>query len=179
VFRTLKHQQDEADKEDKRKEGHRKEEGEDKDGDAVVGQEDEERESDPWDAVMKDNPQHPPEDYIYEPGDSTLPTDMQELFAGSAGISKACIDMGLVVGTPMDLNTGFDLNNAKGQAKAWRQIKKQHPQLIFMAPVCTVWSALSNSSPKEVEKKRDELFFPWCTSRSRWQSTRPHRIGTS
>ena len=71
VFRTLKHQQDEADKEDKRKEGHRKEEGEDKDGDAVVGQEDEERESDPWDAMVNDNPQHPPEDYIYEPSDST------------------------------------------------------------------------------------------------------------
>ena len=100
VFRTLKHQQDDADKENKRKEGHRKEKGEDKDGDAAVGQEDEERESELCGGAMKGNPQHPPEDYVYEPGDSTLPTDVQELFAGSAGISKACIDMGLVVGNP-------------------------------------------------------------------------------
>ena len=155
VLRALKHQQEEAEKESKIKEEHRKEEGEVEEGDAAAVQEEEEKESEPWDTMVKGNPRRLPDDYVYEPSDSTLPTDIQELFAGSAGISKACIDMGLVVGTPMDLNTGFDLNKATGQAKAWRQIKKQHPQLVFMAPVCTAWSALSNTSPKEViEEKR-------------------------
>ena len=68
--------------------------------------------------------------------------------------------MGLVVGTPMDLNTGFDLNKATGQAKAWRQIKKQHPPLIFMAPVCTAWSPLSNSSPKGVVEEKRKAVLP-------------------
>ena len=99
VLRALKHQQEEAEREGKKKDEHRKEGGEVEDGDAAAVLEEEmaneEKESDPWDTMVKGIPRRLPADYVYEPSDSTLPTDIQELFAGSAGISKACIDMGL------------------------------------------------------------------------------------
>ena len=95
VFRALKHQQEGAEKEDKRKEEYRKGGGEVEEGDAAAVLEEEianeEKESDPWDTVIKGNPRRLSADYVYEPSDSTLSTDIQELFAGSAGISKACI----------------------------------------------------------------------------------------
>ena len=81
-----------------------------------------------------------------------------ELVAGSARLSAACSNEGLLTGSPVDLRTRFDLNSKQGQRKAWKLILEQQPDVVFMAPVCTPWSLLRNSSPIEVrEAERSEM----------------------
>ena len=89
-----------------------------------------------------------------------------ELFAGSARLSAACSNEGLQVGSPIDLRTGFDLNTKQGQRKAWQIIMEQQPDIVFMAPVCTPWSALRNTAPIEVREAERAAMLPmvkFCT----------------
>jgi len=62
---------------------------------------------------------------------------MLEIFAGTARVTAACKDIGLITGPPVDINTGFDLLTAEGQQSTWKIIKSGQPLVIFMAPVCT------------------------------------------
>ena len=66
---------------------------------------------------------------------STGKIDFLELFSGSARLSAACASSGLKVGPPIDLKTGFDLNNDKAQAHAMQLILELEPEVVFMAPV--------------------------------------------
>ena len=75
--------------------------------------------------------------------------DFLELFSGSARLSQECARHKLKTGAPIDLKTGFDLLTKEGQAKAWSVITSQQPTIVFMAPVCTPFSSLRNSSPPE------------------------------
>ena len=50
--------------------------------------------------------------------DTAVPVDVLEFFAGAAGISKAMKQRGFIVGPPVDIATGYDLNAETGQAKA-------------------------------------------------------------
>jgi hypothetical protein len=85
--------------------------------------------------------------------------DVLEIFAGSARVTAACADKGLVVGQPIDISAGFDLLTPQGQAKAWHILHTQRPAFIFMAPVCTSWCSLANLQPSSVreEKRRKAL----------------------
>ena len=51
--------------------------------------------------------------------DTAASVDVLEFFAGTAGISKAMKQQGFMVGPPIDIATGYDLNAEAGQAKAW------------------------------------------------------------
>ena len=75
--------------------------------------------------------------------------DFLKLFSGSAHASAACADAGLVVGPPVDLKTGFDLNTKAGQQKAWDIIVRQRPSVVFMAPVFTPWSQIQNINDRD------------------------------
>ena len=83
-----------------------------------------------------------------------------ELFAGSARFSGACAHEGLMVGQPVDLRLGFDLNTKDGQARAWTLIQQQNPEVVFMAPVCTPWSPLRNIAPLEVREAERKIMLP-------------------
>ena len=66
-----------------------------------------------------------------------------ELFSGSARASAAVSQEGLSTGPPVDLRTGFDLNTKAGQAAAWQLILKGAPDVVWMAPKCTPWCAMT------------------------------------
>ena len=71
----------------------------------------------------------------------------------------ACADIGLRVGQPIDLVTGFDLLTLEGRSKAWKIIEEQAPTRVFLAPVCTPWSVvqfLNNLDNVKRDQKIDE-----------------------
>ena len=92
--------------------------------------------------------------------DMTVPVDVLEFFAGAAGISKAMKQQGFVVGPPIDIATGYDLNAESGQAKAWELMADLEPNFTFLAPVCTAWSALSNATPYDLRMRKREAVMP-------------------
>jgi len=73
--------------------------------------------------------------------------ELLEIFAGEVRIPAACRGIGLRVGTPIDLHTGYDLNESHNQLRVWKIIKEQKPAVVFLAPPCTVWSTMSNVVP--------------------------------
>ena len=75
-------------------------------------------------------------------------------------MSKAHCDEGMSVGFPMDIRMGYDLNSKRGQAMAWERIWLQEPKLVFMAPVCTAWSPLSNATPEPKRSLKREEAMP-------------------
>jgi hypothetical protein len=85
---------------------------------------------------------------------------MLEIFAGTARVTAACKDIGLITGPPVDINTGFDLLTEEGQKSTWKLIKLGQPLVIFMAPVCTAWSSLSNTRPEAERMKRRAEAYP-------------------
>ena len=70
--------------------------------------------------------------------------DLLELFAGSARVSQCAALVGLRVGAPVGLRTGFDLSSRSGQQRAMQMILEQKPKVIHMAPLCSPWSLWSN-----------------------------------
>ena len=74
-----------------------------------------------------------------------------ELFAGSARLSQCSALAGMKTGQPVDLRTGFALNNPTGQRNAMTLIIKQEPEIVYMAPVCAPWG---NWSEHKDEKKK-------------------------
>jgi len=85
---------------------------------------------------------------------------VQELFSGSARVSSACADNGLRVAAPIDLRTGFDLAAREGQKRAWNQIEEQQPTVVFMAPLCSPWSSLSNATPEPQRSEKRRASMP-------------------
>ena len=83
-----------------------------------------------------------------------------EIFAGSARITTACRDVGLATGPPIDINTGYDLLTKRDQDEVWDIIKNGLPTVIFMAPVCTSWSSLSNVLPEAERLRRRAASYP-------------------
>jgi hypothetical protein len=77
-----------------------------------------------------------------------------ELFSGSAQISQCAALRGMRVAAPIDLRTGFDLNNSAGQKRAMKVIIEQQPGVIHMAPLCAPWSRWSNM--KDDQKRADD-----------------------
>ena len=59
--------------------------------------------------------------------------DFLELFAGKAVLSYCASQAGLSTGSPIDINTGYDLNTYEGQQKAWKIIKDGRPEVVYMA----------------------------------------------
>ena len=81
--------------------------------------------------------------------------DFLELFAGSQRMSAACCKAGCGTGPPIDLRTGFDLRSSEGQTAAMKIIETQHPEIIWMAIVCTPWTSMQNANdPRRVAELR-------------------------
>ena len=100
-----------------------------------------------------------------------------EIFAGSARITTACRDVGLATGPPIDINTGYDLLTKRDQDDVWDIIKNGLPTVIFMAPVCTSWSSLSNVLPEAERLRRRAASYPlveFCAELATYQQQR-HR----
>jgi hypothetical protein len=103
---------------------------------------------------------------------SSDPFVMLEIFAGTARVTAACRDIGLSTGPPVDINTGFDLLTEEGQQATWELIKSGQPLVIFMAPVCTAWSSLSNTRPEAERIKRRAEAYPmveFCSEIAQYQ----------
>ena len=65
-----------------------------------------------------------------------------------------------MVGTPVDIRTGFDVMTFKGRHMVMEIIKEQAPDVILMAPVCGPWSNMQNiqqDQQKVGEKRRRYL----------------------
>ena len=69
-------------------------------------------------------------------------------------------ERGFVVGPPIDIATGYDLNVEEGQARAWDLMIGRDPNFTFLAPACTAWSALSNAVPYELRMKKRDAVMP-------------------
>ena len=95
-----------------------------------------------------------------------------ELFAGKAILSYCCSQVGLLTGSPIDLNTGYDLNTYEGQQKAWKIIKEGQPDIILMAVVCSPWSNLQNINNQFMVYKKRKKAMPmvlFCISVALYQ----------
>ena len=92
--------------------------------------------------------------------------DFLELFSGSARLSQSCALTGLkVVGSRVDLRTGFDLNTRAGKAKAMQIILEQKPSVIHMASKCTarcMWSAAKGAAQCEADRLKDLPMVRFC-----------------
>ena len=75
--------------------------------------------------------------------------DLLEIFSGHAGLSYWCSRAGLRVGSPIDLNTGYDLLKAPDRDRVWNIIVVQRPACVFLAPPCTAWSKMQDLRPPE------------------------------
>ena len=75
--------------------------------------------------------------------------DLFELFSGSARLSQSAALIGLKVGAPVDLRTGFDLNTRSSQRKATQIILEQTPEVIQMALKCTAWCMSSTAKGEQ------------------------------
>ena len=53
------------------------------------------------------------------------------------------------VGPPIDVKTGYDLMTKQGQEDTWQIMRDGNPLITFLAPPCTAWSPLSNTTPPE------------------------------
>ena len=85
---------------------------------------------------------------------------MIEIFAGSARITSACAEVGLTTGPPIDIKNGYDLLTKQGQDDTWGVIRAGSPTVVFMAPVCTSWSTLSNTLSEEERTRRRSESYP-------------------
>ena len=95
-----------------------------------------------------------------------------EVFSGEARITAACKEAGMTTGTPIDIKTGFDMLTVQGQNDARSLIHAGLPIVVFMAPVCTSWSSLSNVLPYEERiRRRDESypFIEFCSDIAHFQ----------
>ena len=75
-----------------------------------------------------------------------------EIFAGSASLSQCCA-LGLKVGTPVDIRTGFDVMTSKGRHMVMEIIREQAPDVILSGP----WSNMQNIQQDQ------HAIFPWLS----------------
>ena len=73
-------------------------------------------------------------------------TFLMEIFAGAATLSCLAAQMGLDISRPVDINyyPEYDLLKKENRDKISRQIEKDDPFLITLAPVCGPWSMWQN-----------------------------------
>ena len=81
-----------------------------------------------------------------------------EWFSGSGRLSLLLMTAGLIVGFPVDLRYGWDVNNPS-HANMLRMAQKEfQPGVLHMSPDCGPWSVSGNTRPPELrleDRRRD------------------------
>ena len=78
---------------------------------------------------------------------------MIELYAGSAGISRAMADVGFKVGPPIEIKSGWDMANAEVFGLLVRLCAAGRVGLLWLGPPCTTYSLV------RFPKLRSKLYF--------------------
>ena len=79
--------------------------------------------------------------------------DFLEIFSRCARASMACADIGLRVGQPIDLVTGFDLLTLEGRSKAWKIIEEQAPTNASVHAVVSETVSQQTRQCEEISEK--------------------------
>ena len=87
-------------------------------------------------------------------------TDVIEVCAGCAVITRQASSFGLRAGQPIDILYGWDLLDAKGEKEFQDYIDRSRPRLLVCEPPCTDWCFFNDvinfqDRPKELEKRRN------------------------
>ena len=69
--------------------------------------------------------------------------DVTEVYS-QPRIAAACMEVGLIGGSSLDLRTGWDLSKPVQQRKDSQVIMKESPKLLIGSPPCTLFSNLQN-----------------------------------
>lgn len=78
-----------------------------------------------------------------------------EVFTTSQRVHEAAHSRGHMTGTPVSLETGYDLTKKKDQDRALRQLDQEDPYFLVLAFPCGFWSPLMNlNGPKDFEQRR-------------------------
>jgi hypothetical protein len=69
--------------------------------------------------------------------------DLSEAFAGAGHPTRLAPSVGLTATPPAEIDSGWDLSNAAGQARWRHQIETEKPWLVIIGFPCTLWNKFS------------------------------------